>query len=84
MWRGWLVVEPVGFGGSVTCLHYDLIRMGRGGIKVPLRLLRKLGRGRVRRKAGKRREGEGVGLTWGEGGDLEERSVAKAGGGFWN
>jgi hypothetical protein len=48
MWRGRLVVETVRLGGSVTCLHYDLIRVGRWGIKVPLLLLllllRKMGR----------------------------------------
>ena len=39
MWRGRLMVETVGFGGSVSCLHYDLIWMRRRGIKVPLLLL---------------------------------------------
>lgn len=43
------MVEAVCFGGSVTCLHYDLIWVGRRGIKMPLLLLlllllRKLGR----------------------------------------
>ena len=44
VWRGRLVVETVSFGGSVTCLHYDLIWVRGRGIKVPLGLLRELGR----------------------------------------
>lgn len=39
VWRGRLVMKTVCFGGSVTCLHYDLIWVGRRGIEVPLLLL---------------------------------------------
>jgi len=44
VWRGRLVVEAVSFRGSVSCLHYDLIWMGRRGVKVPRLLRRELGR----------------------------------------
>jgi hypothetical protein len=80
MWRGRLVVETVRFGGGVPCLHYDLIWVGRRGVKVPLLLRREL-EGRGEKKGERTRL---AGLTWGEGGDLEERSVANVGGGFWN
>jgi hypothetical protein len=80
VWRRRLVVETVSLGGGVSCLHYDLIWVGRRGVKVPLLLL---GRGLERR--GERGEGrDRGGRTWGDGGDLEERSVANVGGGFWN
>jgi hypothetical protein len=45
MWRGRLVVETVCLGCGVPCLHYDLIWMGRRGIKVPGLLRREMGRG---------------------------------------
>jgi hypothetical protein len=52
VWRRRLVVETVSLGGGVSCLHYDLIWVGRRGVKVPLLLL---GRGLERR--GERGEG---------------------------
>ena len=51
VWRGRLVVEPVCLRGSVSCLHYDLVWMGRRGVKVP-RLLRRELRRRGERKSG--------------------------------
>jgi hypothetical protein len=37
-------VEAVSFRGGVSCLHDDLIWVGRWGVKMPLLLLRKVGR----------------------------------------
>jgi len=42
MGRGRLVVEAVCFRGGVSCLHYDLIWVGRRGVKVPRGLGREL------------------------------------------
>lgn len=80
VWRRRLVVEAVCFRSGVPCLHYDLIWMGRRGVKVPRLLRRELER-RGEKKSERTRQ---TGLTWGEGGDLEVRSVANVGGGFWN
>ena len=45
MGRGRLVVEAVCFRSGVSCLHNDLIWVGRRGVKVPRRLGRELERG---------------------------------------
>ena len=44
------MVETVCLGGGVPCLHYDLIWVGRRGVKMPLLLRRELERGGERRK----------------------------------
>ena len=67
MWRGRLVVKTVRFGGGVPCLHYDLIWMGRRGIKVPLLLRRELERRGEKKREGTRLTGTYMGRGGGPG-----------------
>ena len=50
-------METVSFGGSVSCLHYDLIWMGRGGIKMSRLLRRELERRSEKKSERTRRTG---------------------------
>ena len=55
------MVETVCLGGGVTCLHYDLIWVGRRGVKVPLLLRRELERGGEKKRGRTRLRGTYMG-----------------------
>ena len=61
VWRGRLVVEAVCLRGGVSCLHYDLIRVGRGRVKVPGLLRRELERRGEQESEGTRLKGTCMG-----------------------
>jgi len=67
MWRGRLVVETVCLGGGVPCLHYDLIWVGRRGVKVPLLLRRELERRGEKKREKTRQTGTYMGRGGGPG-----------------
>ena len=61
VWRGRLVVEAVRLRGSVSCLHYDLVWMGRRGVKVPRLLRRELRRRGEKKSGGEATDGDILG-----------------------